>query len=129
MTSFVLDRYAAFGGPAVLGYPKGATITGLRDGGWIQLFQKGCITDSASTSTQAVHGYRWTMWVDSGRESGVLRYPVAGMEVLPGEAWIQRFQKGCIVFSPRPRGPSCTTTRGRAGTRSGARGAPRVPHR
>ena len=100
MTSFVLERYAAFGGPAVLGYPKGATIKGLRDGGWMQLFQKGCITDSASTSTQAVHGWRWSMWVDSGRESGVLRYPVAGIEVLPGEAWIQRFQKGCIVFSP-----------------------------
>jgi uncharacterized protein with LGFP repeats len=84
----------------VLGYPKGATIKGLRDGGWMQLFQKGCITDSASTSTQAVHGWRWSMWVDSGRESGVLRYPVAGIETLPGEAWIQRFQKGCIVFSP-----------------------------
>ena len=100
MSSFVLDRYAAFGGPAVLGYPKGATLTGLRDGGWLQLFEKGCMTDSASTSTQAVHGYRWTMWVDSGRESGVLRYPVAGLETLPGDAWIQRFQKGCIVFSP-----------------------------
>jgi len=100
MSSFVLDRYAEFGGPAVLGYPKGARTTGLRDGGWIQLFQKGCMTDSASTTTHSVHGFRWDMWVATGRETGSLRYPVAEMETLAGGAWIQRFQKGCTVFSP-----------------------------
>ena len=101
MTSFVLDRYAAFGGPAVLGYPKGARVTGLRDGGWIQLFEKGCITDSASTSTQAVHGYRWTMWVASGREGGPLRYPVAGLEVLPGRRLDPALPEGLHRLQPR----------------------------
>ena len=47
-----------------------------------------------------MHGYRWTMWVASGRETGVAALPGGRMETLPGEAWIQRFQKGCIVFSP-----------------------------
>ena len=56
------------------------------------------MVDSASTSTHSVHGYRWTMWVDSGRETGPLRYPVAEVEQLPN-GWIQRFQKGCIVDS------------------------------
>jgi LGFP repeat len=98
MTSFILERYAAVGGPAVLGYPKGAKLTGLRDGGWLQVFEKGCLTDSASTTTQAVYGIRWTRWVDTGRETGLLRYPVAGVETL-AKGWIQRFQKGCIVDS------------------------------
>lgn len=98
MTSFVLERYAEFGGPAVLGYPTGARTSGLTDSGWLQLFQKGAMVDSASTSTHSVHGYRWTMWVDSGRETGPLRYPVAEVEQLP-DGWIQRFQKGCIVYS------------------------------
>lgn len=99
MTSFLLKRYAEVGGPAVLGYPKGARITGLPDEGWLQRFDKGAMTDSASTSTQAVYGYRWDMWVANGRESGVLGYPVAGVESLP-VGWIQRFQKGCLAFSP-----------------------------
>jgi hypothetical protein len=98
MTSFVLERYAAFGGPAVLGYPKGARTSGLADGGWLQLFQKGVMVDSASTSTHSVHGYRWSMWADSGRETGPLQYPVEEVEQL-SKGWIQRFQKGCIVDS------------------------------
>ena len=75
MTSFVLERYAAFGGPVALGYPKGARTSGLIDGGWIQLFQKGAMVDSASTSTHSVHGYRWSMWRDSGRENGAAAVP------------------------------------------------------
>jgi LGFP repeat len=98
MSSFVLERYAAFGGPAVLGYPKGARTSGLADGGWLQLFQKGAMVDSASTTTHSVHGYRWSMWSASGRENGPLQYPLAEVEQLP-KGWIQRFQKGCIVDS------------------------------
>ena len=55
-----------------------------------------CATDSASTSTHSVHGYRWDIWVANGREGGPLRYPVAELEQL-SDGWIQRFQKGCIV--------------------------------
>ena len=102
MSSFVLERYAAFGGPSRLGYPKGARTTGLTDGGWIQLFQNGAMVDSASTSTHSVHGYRWGMWRDSGRENGPLKYPVAEMEDLP-DGWIQRFQTGCTVVSTTTR--------------------------
>ena len=41
---------------------------------------------------------RWDDVGDSGRENGPLQYPVAEMEDLP-DGWIQRFQKGCTVFS------------------------------
>ena len=158
MTTFVDSQYNAHGGASTLGYPKAARVNGLRDGGWIhvcekgalvdsasttttavwgirwtkwlaegrenghlqypvsavdyrtdgswiQVFQTGCIVDSAQTVTQTVWGIRWTRWVEAGRESGVLGYPVASVEILPNGAWIQRFQRGCFVDS------SATTTR------------------
>ncbi|HYN68313.1 MAG TPA: hypothetical protein VES93_15620 [Ornithinibacter sp.] len=105
LTMFVNDSWSRHGGPPTMGYPKAARVTGIRDNGWINVFEKGCIVDSASTTTQAVHGIRWTRWVAAGRESGVLGYPVKGIEMLPNGAWIQRFQGGCIVDSTQ------TTTR------------------
>jgi hypothetical protein len=93
MTSFVLDRYAAYGGPKVLGYPVGARANGLADGGWLQTFQKGCIVDSGSTSTTMVHTHAWTAWVQLGRENGVLRYPTSVQGVLNG-GYGQPFQGG-----------------------------------
>ena len=105
LTTFVNDRYLAEGGAARLGYPKAPRVSGLRDGGWINVFEKGCIVDSSRTSTQVVWGIRWTRWVAAGRENGALGYPVASVRtVLPG-AFIQGFQHGCIVDS------SATTTR------------------
>jgi hypothetical protein len=97
MTSFVLGRVTAAGGTPVLGYPLGPKARGLRDEGWIQVFEKGAVVDSGSTRTCAVHQVRWTTWVANGRENGVLGYPVADLEQLPGGAWIQRFQNGCLV--------------------------------
>ena len=75
------------------GYPIGVTERGLRDGGWLHRFQNGAFTDSRSTSTQSVWGYRWTRWVEHGRENGRLGYPVEPMTPLP-DGWIQVFQKG-----------------------------------
>ena len=56
------------------------------------------------------------------RRRSATRWPL--VEDLSGGAWIQRFQKGCIVAeSDAPRARSCTTTRGRRGSRSVARPA------
>ncbi|MBM6400999.1 LGFP repeat-containing protein [Phycicoccus sonneratiae] len=97
MTSFVLSKYAEYGGPDVIGFPTGPRLEGLRDGGWVQRFQNGAIVDSTVTATQCVWGWRWTMWNQSGRENGPLRWPVALVENFPAGGWIQRFQKGAIV--------------------------------
>jgi uncharacterized protein with LGFP repeats len=92
------QRYGRENG--VLGYPTGPRTAGLPDGGYIQVFQKGCIIDSASTSTQLVHGYIYTLWNRSGRERGMLGYPVGPRtEGRPDGGVIQLFQKGCIVDS------------------------------
>ncbi|MFQ6171994.1 LGFP repeat-containing protein [Oryzobacter sp. R7] len=99
MTSAVSAFYAANGGIPELGYPKAQRSSALVDGGWIHVFEKGCIVDSASTATQVVSGPRWSVWVAAGRETGALGYPVAALETLAGGAWLQRFQAGGIVDS------------------------------
>ena len=99
VSTFVDSQYAAHGGAAQLGYPKAARVNGLRDGGWIHVFEKGCLVDSASTSTTAVTGRRWTTWVEAGRENGRLAYPVRAVESHSDGSWIQVFQGGCITDS------------------------------
>jgi uncharacterized protein with LGFP repeats len=83
-----------------LGYPTSGIQRGLRDSGWIQTFQRGCFTDSASTSTQAVFGSMWDQWTASGREDGPLGYPTSGIQRgLPDSGWVQTFQEGCFTDS------------------------------
>jgi uncharacterized protein with LGFP repeats len=84
----------------VMGYPTSGVQRGLTDGGWIQTFQNGAVTDSASTSTQAVYDVMWRKWVESGREGGSLGYPTSGVQRgLPDGGWIQTFQKGALTDS------------------------------
>ena len=60
--TFIREKYARpRAGTRTLGYPTSDHVTGLRNGGWIQLFQNGAITDSPQTTTQIVCGIRWTL--------------------------------------------------------------------
>ncbi|WP_270888677.1 LGFP repeat-containing protein [Pedococcus sp. 5OH_020] len=100
VTEWMRTIYAANGGPTGrLGYPTAATVRGLTDSGWMQIFEKGAITDSASTTTQVVWGYRWTLWKANGRERGVLGYPVGAYATSTQGGWYQLFQKGAIADS------------------------------
>lgn len=100
MPTFVRDKYVQAGGVrGYLGYPTSDRVSGLRNGGWIQLFQHGAITDSPQTTTQIVYGIRYDRWRANGREGGVLGYPTGGRVALPDDAWIQLFQNGAIVDS------------------------------
>ena len=98
MNNWVLSKWNEEGGPrGHLGYPTSEKIS-TRDSGWIHLFQKGAITDSASTSTQTVWGVRYDVWKREGREGGKLGYPV-GPKTDVTNGWIQLFQKGAITDS------------------------------
>lgn len=100
LTSWVRSQHDLLGGcrGGALGYPTSDRVSGLRDSGWIQYFERGAITDSASTSTQAVWGMRWYVWNQNGRQDGLLGYPV-GAYTETKNGWIQLFQKGAIVDS------------------------------
>ncbi|MFC8502114.1 hypothetical protein ACFUC1_07130 [Pedococcus sp. NPDC057267] len=84
----------------VLGYPISDITTGLRDGGYIQIFQNGAITASKANVRQTLTYNRWTLWRDNGREAGVMGYPTSGLVYGPdGYYWIQTFQGGAITAS------------------------------
>lgn len=89
------------GGPTgILGYPISDRITGLRDGGWIQIFERGAITDSAHTYVAVVYGDAWTQWKGSGREAGHLGYPTSNRHSgLRDTGWRQDFQYGVVIDS------------------------------
>ena len=101
VSAFVDRVWQGSGGVrGVLGYPASDQVNGRPDGGWIQLFEKGAITDSASTSTQVVAGESYRKWVAAGRESGVLGYPTAALKTgLRNSGWIQTFQRGAVTDS------------------------------
>lgn len=101
LSAIVDSAFHANGGAANLGYPTAARVNGLRDGGFIHLFEKGCLVDSASTTTTAVWGIRWTKWLAEGRENGNLRYPVSAVAYRGDGSWIQLFQNGCLIDSAR----------------------------
>jgi hypothetical protein len=100
LSTFVWDKFAEAGGVrGPLGYPASDRVGRLRNGGWIQLFQRGAITDSPETFTQVVEGVRYDAWKANGREGGPLGYPTGGRVALADGAWIQLFQNGAITDS------------------------------
>ncbi len=100
VSEFVYGVYATVGGPTgLLGYPKADKATGRPDSGWIQLFEKGAITDSASTATQVVNGASYSAWAAAGRESGPLGYPTSSRRSAAAGGWIQYFEHGAICDS------------------------------
>ena len=105
-------KWQATGGPhGVMGYPASEVIAGLADGGWIQIFANGAVTDSLSTTTQVLYDVMWRTWQATGRETGTLGYPTSGVQRgLPDGGWIQAFQKGAITDS------TATTTQAVAGS-------------
>lgn len=101
MTEFVRTVYAKYGGPkgARLGYATADKVA-TPDSGWLQTFERGAITDSAHSSTQAVYGEAWTVWKANGRERGILGYPTSAYTAGSQGGWYQLFQKGAIADSP-----------------------------
>jgi uncharacterized protein with LGFP repeats len=111
-----------------LGYPTAPFRGGLVNGGWIQLFQRGAMTDSVGTTTQVVTGDAYRVWVANGRERGPLGYPT-GPETKPtGRGWVQAFEHGAIADSnstdPLVVGPTMIAAWNAAGGAAGVLGYP-----
>ena len=83
-----------------LGYPTGAEICGLRNGGCLQDFQSGAIYWSPATGAQPVLGAIRTKWAATQWETGPLGYPLAAETCgLADEGCYQRFQGRSIYWS------------------------------
>lgn len=113
-----------------LGYPTAPHQSGLVNGGWIQLFQRGAMTDSAGTTTQIVTGTAYTVWVANGRERGVLGYPKGPLTKPTIRGWVQQFEHGAIADSnstqPLVVGPTMIAAWNAAGGAAGVLGYPRT---
>ncbi|WP_223263026.1 GH25 family lysozyme [Arthrobacter sp. NamB2] len=100
-----------------LGYPTGAQVCGIRDGGCYQNFQGGAILWSPATGAHiSTNGAIRTAYQGSGFENGPLGYPT-GSQVcgIRGGGCYQNYQRGAILWSAStgaqisPNGPIRTT--------------------
>ncbi|GAB3326673.1 hypothetical protein GCM10027451_52090 [Geodermatophilus aquaeductus] len=98
----IRSRHASLGYEnGFLGYPTGAAVCGLRDGGCGQVFQGGTLYWSPASGTQPVNGAIRARWAQLGFENGSLGYPVEEAAVLFNGDVAQRFQSGGLYWSAR----------------------------
>jgi uncharacterized protein with LGFP repeats len=94
----LLDRYVLFGGPASpLGYPISDEAR-TPQGGRVSFFQRGAIAWRADLGAFEVHGAIYQRWTVLRRDMGLLGYPVANEQAIPGGA-MSRFEHGRIYWS------------------------------
>ncbi|MGY1682447.1 hypothetical protein [Geodermatophilus sp. SYSU D01176] len=96
----ILDRYLAYGGLPVLGFPTTDDIAAA-DGGARAELQGGAIYWSSATGAHVVRGNILAKWRQWGAESGVLGYPVASegpTPNAPGGA-VTVFRGGSVYWS------------------------------
>ena len=83
------------------GYPTTDTVSGLRNGGSKQLFERGAISYSAATGAQRTTGSIHLAWGRAGFEAGFLGYPAGSERTgLPDGGAYQLFERGFVVWSP-----------------------------
>ncbi|OYN87503.1 hypothetical protein [Parenemella sanctibonifatiensis] len=89
----ILDKYLASGGPAALGLPVDGELTGLRDGGASQRFQKVTMFWSLKTGAHWARGDILAKYAQNGWETGAFGYPITD-EIcgIRGGGCFQRFQ-------------------------------------
>ncbi|MEU2347426.1 reprolysin-like metallopeptidase [Modestobacter sp. NPDC049651] len=96
----IAAKYAAFGGPARLGYPVGEEGTDRRvPGAWYSSFQYGDVIWSAGTGAHAVAGELLRWWQSTGAAAGPLGLPTGDDTWLTGGS-MTAFQFGSIYWSP-----------------------------
>lgn len=94
-------RYEGMGGiSGYLGYPREAEVCGVPAGHCVQHFQRGLIYFGPG-GTWPIWGAIGGTFEGLGGSSGYLGYPVAPEQCgLPGNACLQKFQRGTIYFVP-----------------------------
>ena len=85
----------------VLGYPTSNEITGLKNGGVYQMYERGVIIWSPASGGYVSTGGIRTLWASTGFENGALGYPTSNEYVTaPGGHVAQNYQGGTIKWSP-----------------------------
>ena len=83
-----------------LGSATSGEISGLKNGGKYQKYQRGYIYWTAATGAKVVQGSIRNVWAASGAEKGIMGYPTTDeYKVLTGVA--QNYQGGKIFYTPQ----------------------------
>jgi uncharacterized protein with LGFP repeats len=102
-TNTVIRGWETVGGcRGHLKYPIADPTKARVGDGWIQLFERGCVTGTSSIPPTAVYSPSWEVWNQNGREGGRLGYPTSPRVAnSDGRGWHQRFQNGYITDSTK----------------------------
>lgn len=85
----------------LLGYPVTDEVSGLRNGGVYQNYEKGAIIWSPATGGFVSFGGTRSIWASTGFENGRLGYPTSNEYATgPGGAVAQNYQGGVIHWTP-----------------------------
>lgn len=101
-TGPIRDKWAATGFEAgALGYPTSGVVTGLKNGGSYQLYQRGAIMWSPATGAKVSIGPIRDKWAATGFEYGSLGYPTSDVvNGLKNGGSYQNYEGGTIMWSP-----------------------------
>jgi hypothetical protein len=85
----------------ILGYPVTDEVSGLRDGGTYQNYQRGAIVWSPATGAHTSFGGIRSVWASTGFESGRLGYPTSDEYTTGNDGSVaQNYQGGVIHWTP-----------------------------
>ncbi|WP_279629517.1 hypothetical protein [Arthrobacter oryzae] len=109
-------KWASIGGSlGRLGNEVGTEVTGLANGGSMQLYDHGSIYYTAATGARVIEGSIGAKWTAAGAQNGVLGYPTTDIRSgLKDGGSAQSFASGTIVSSPAT---GMRTARGGIGNR------------
>lgn len=102
-------RYNEAQGTSVLGFPTSGRVTGLKDGGSFQNFQKGAFISNPTVGVRLSVGATRNAWASTGFESGKLGYPTTDNYVIADGSTVQDYQGGRITV---PSGGTAQITYG-----------------
>lgn len=92
-------KFDAVGGLGTLGFPETDKVTGLRDGGAYQNFQKGALISAPAVGVRLSVGKTRDAWAGTGFEWGRLGYPTTDNYVIADGSTVQDYQGGRITVS------------------------------
>jgi uncharacterized protein with LGFP repeats/L,D-peptidoglycan transpeptidase YkuD (ErfK/YbiS/YcfS/YnhG family) len=90
-------KFAASGGLGILGFPRTDKVTGLKDGGAYQNFQKGALISAPAVGVRLSVGATRDAWAGTGFEGGRLGYPTTDNYVIPDGSTVQDYQGGRVT--------------------------------
>jgi uncharacterized protein with LGFP repeats len=84
-----------------LGSKVGTEVTGLTNGGSMQMYEHGSIYYTAATGAHVIEGSIGAKWIAAGAQKGFLGYPTSDTQTgLTNGGSTQRFVAGTIASSP-----------------------------